>query len=224
MYQHLTHRFFADNFGNMSALCRWSRRWAEAEIGQSRTAVARRAAAEAHLKRIQQVHAHAVDRANFKISSAGEMFAADYYLADAEVFLAAIKDGVLGEDALAAARRRANAAYQLYKINREESATHQLFLSAALGASKSWQEAEFAVHQTKAQRLAIAKHYLKRAVELEDMEKKAIDDLPSDTILEAAFYHADGEILVAQVAMDGGQPLPLKAAKARLMSFDNQVR
>jgi len=65
---------------------------------------------------------------------------------------------------------------------------------------------------------------LKRAVELEDMEKKAIDDLPSDTILEAAFYHADGEILVAQVAMDGGQPLPLKAAKARLMSFDNQVR
>jgi hypothetical protein len=215
MYQHLTRRFFADNFGNMYALCRWSRIWAEAEIAQSRTAAERQSAAQAHLERIGRVHKHAVDRANRKISFRAEPFGADYYLADAEVFLAQTKDGTLGEDALAAARRRANAACQIYEIDRKESIEDKYFLGNALWWSGVWKDAEFAVNPTKAGQLATAKAYLERTLQLEDMAKKAFEN-PSDTILAAAWYHADAEILVFQVQTDGGQPLPLKPAKARV--------
>ena len=203
----------------------WSRRWMEADQYRSPLRAKRVAAAENHLVRTRDMCRCAKERVAAKLQSEKTAYAADYYLADAELLLDNTKNSAsVGTFAATVSKTRARAARQLY------DSWWQDVLDKSLGSaiqayawSRSLMEAEMAANMKQVERLAVAEAYLRRSNELE----KAIKDwfgegeLTRQFLTDIEFHRADAQITVYQEQHDAkGDKLLARALKARVMAAE----
>jgi hypothetical protein len=70
---------------------RWSRRWLEAELEVDDRKTEQIAAYQAHLNRMRDLGKVAYDRFRLRVNTIDEVTAADFYVAEAEIWLARAK-------------------------------------------------------------------------------------------------------------------------------------
>jgi hypothetical protein len=218
MYEQKSDNFFHDRPGSAVYVPSWwSARWLAADLYRARDDAERRAAARRHVERMRDVLRHALRRVATGRVPESYGFAADFYLADAEV-RAAQADGASDR---AAARRRADSAHKAYEADlglmTELDASPVSYLWSALKWSHHWRDAELAVQETEAGRLAAARACLQRDRTLEQMARRASAETPDELLRhQAAFYRSDAEAVVAALEGNGGRPAREEAARVRL--------
>ncbi|HEV3203319.1 MAG TPA: hypothetical protein VGY77_03000, partial [Gemmataceae bacterium] len=100
-YEWYSRRFFSEKIVGLAPICEWSRLWMEGDLLGSKTETERVAAADAHLIRIQKVHARAMALLAAQIrTDPAYGAAADYYLANAEFRVAHVKGKAKDSDIL----------------------------------------------------------------------------------------------------------------------------
>jgi hypothetical protein len=200
----------------------WSRRWMEAEQYLSRGTAEGPAAAEAHVARMKDLEKVIMPAVAAERRGVESYLAADFYGADAEVFLLEAKAGPAAEATVRAATRRLAAAVLIYDTwwdKRDQREQARSFFSGLFWLRRL-READHALRTTKAKRLAAAEAHLRRARALEEVAKKLShdQDLPRHFVHATAFERLDAEILVAQAKPDTREEetARLERARARL--------
>jgi hypothetical protein len=213
-------REFYNGRGSLSGLFQWSERLLHAELARCRNEVERRAAADAHLERIEKVNYEIKQRAQAGRVNEESYFAADVYLASAQIARAKVHGKSSDPtDPSRPALTQLTASRLAYEDACESVRERSRFpLSSAAYWSSWWLSSAQAVATDKAEELAAAEEFRRRAETLEEIAKKEVEYVGIQEVKVATLNRARGEFLVRKLRRERGDKDADvdEAARARL--------
>jgi hypothetical protein len=183
--------------GPFSVVADWSLAVREAEMELRTDNLSRRAAAEAHLKRMRDLEETARQLFEAKKTVSHDFAQTTFYRADAEVFVTELMDPSHSTEQrrAEAAKLRVDSAKALYQGVWEEFLERRIYPEFIYERSMQWRNAVIAVAKNKVDRISASEAHLTRMKELNKVFKEKYDGLPARHLLACEYYRTEAQVL-----------------------------